>query len=114
MAYKEATQSEAIKLTEYKDKPFEAYYLGKKKIENRDGEYLVQQFIKEDQTEIEIWGFNMLNRKLANTPKGCLTKITFTGTKVDGDKKQHECTVFFDQDKVLEGFQKKDTDDLPF
>ena len=110
----EATETEAIKLTEYKDKPFSAYYIGKKLIETDEDKYLIQQFIKEDKTEVEIWGFSMMNRKLANVPKGCFTKVTYTGTKVDGEKKQHQCTVFFDEKKFLTNITKNDTDDLPF
>ena len=114
MAYKEALQTQAVQLTLHKDKPLEAYYLGKKVFENESGKYIVQEFTKKDGTALEVWGFDMLNRKLVNIPKGCLTKIIYTGTKVDGDKKHHECTVFFDNEKLLTNLFKKDDDDLPF
>ena len=114
MAYEEAKTSTAIVLTEYPNKPLEAYYLGRKIVRNDIGDNSLHKFEKTDGTILEVWGFDLLNRSLMSVPPGCMTKITYTGTKEENGKKQHQCTVLFDKLKKVETAHSTKTDDLPF
>lgn len=126
MAFQEAKTVEALKLTDYLNKPLQAYYLGSKLVNTQFGEQTLHEFEKHDGSKLAVWGFTALNKLLENTPKGILTKVTYTGkseTKNKYGNKSHLCTVFFDAEKKLEGFEEhaepninpeEDSDDLPF
>ena len=78
---KEVELTPAIKLTDYKNKALIGYYIGKKKVETKteSGESLLHLFQEKDGTEVEIWSFEMLKRKLAKVPIGSLVKMVYTG-----------------------------------
>jgi len=125
MAYKEQKATDAIKLTDYLDKPMEAYYIGSKSVDTKFGEQSLHEFEKKDGKKVSVWGFTALNRLLEHTTKGVLCKVTYTGkseTKNKYGNKSHTCTLFFDEadrtDAVIEnepGAGGQDNpDDLPF
>jgi len=124
MAFQEQKTVDAISLTEYLNKPMTAFYLGSKSVDTKFGEQFLHNFEKEDGKKISVWGFTALNRLIEMTPKGTLCKITYTGkseTKNKYGNKSHQCTVFFDPDKKLDGFKEVEpdihvdsNDDLPF
>lgn len=122
MSFKETQLADAISLTEYQDKPMVAYYIGSKEVTTRNGEQQMHDFQKEDGTKITVWGFVALDRLLEQTPRGILTKVTYTGKSKEKNKygnHSHTCTVFFDTDKKLDGFEQpapqiENDDDLPF
>jgi len=124
MPFQEQKLVDAIRLTEHQDKPLVAYYIDTKEVSTKFGEQQLHQFQKEDGSRVSVWGFTSLNRLIEMTPKGILCKVTYTGKSESANKygnKSHTCTVFFDEDKKLDGFvepeQKDDEDenqDLPF
>ena len=124
MSMQEQKIVDAISLTEYLNKPLTAYFLGSKSVDTKFGEQFLHNFEKEDGTKISVWGFTALNRLLEMTPKGSFVKATYTGkseTKNKYGNKSHQCTVFFDPDKKLDGFKEVEPDihvdnnsDLPF
>ena len=122
MSYEETKPIDAIKLTEYKDKPMVSFYIGSKSVDTKFGEQWLHEFQKEDGTKVKVWGFTALNRLLEYTPKGILTKVTYTG-KADVANKygnySHTATVFFDMEKKLDGYKEIEPEvdlnqDLPF
>ena len=122
--YKEQKATDAIKLTDFPNKPMEAYYVGSKTVDTKFGEQMLHNFEKQDGKKVAVWGFTALNRLLEHTTKGVLCKVTYTGLSKDRNKygKQvHTCTLFFDEDKKLEGVQEEPeaeaesgNEDLPF
>ena len=122
MSFEETKVADAISLSDYLNKPMTAYYIGSKEVTTKNGEQYLHEFQKEDGIKITIWGFVALNRLLEHTPKGILTKVTYTGKSKEKNKygnQSHTCTVFFDTDKKLDGFEQaapevEDNDDLPF
>ena len=122
MGYQETETVDAIALTDYKDKPMEAYYLGSKEVRTKFGDQTMHEFQKADGTKISVWGFAALNKLLDATPKGIMTKVTYTGKSTTPNQygnHSHICTVFFDTDMKLEGYQSEpEADDennsLPF
>ncbi len=122
MSYQETKSVDAVKLTDYQNKPMEAFYIGSKEVNTKFGEQQLHNFQKSDGTKVSVWGFTALNRLLEQTPKGILCKVTYTGKSEVANKygnKSHTCSVFFDTDVKLDGFQeaepqKEENDDLPF
>ena len=124
MAYKEQKVADAIKLTEYLNKPLEAYYIGSKVVDTKFGEQMLHIFEKKDGQKISVWGFTALNRLLEHTVKGVLCKVTYTGLsegKNKYGKQVHTCTLFFDEDERLDGIPEEETEnpeedssELPF
>ena len=123
MGYEETKLTDALKLTDFLDKPMVAYYISSKTVETRFGEQSIHIFQKEDGTRLDFWGFTAWDRLLEQTPKGILVKSTYLGKSETANKygnKSHTCTVFFDTDKKLEGFKEaappvaEDDSDLPF
>jgi len=123
MSYQETKVEDAISLTDYENRPMEAYYIESKMVNTKFGEQMIHSFQKpEDGKKVSVWGFASLNRKLEHTPKGILTKVTYTGKSTEANKYgnlSHTCSVFFDTDKKLEGFKEvepeiEDNSDLPF
>lgn len=121
MGYQETKLVDAIALTDHPNKPMVAYYIDSKEVSTKFGEQQLHNFQKEDGTRISVWGFTALNRLLEQTPKGILCKITYLGKSETSNKygnKSHTCTVFFDEDKKLEGFTEPVVEDvstdLPF
>lgn len=122
MGYQETKLVDAFALTDFEDKPMIAYYINSKEVKTQFGDQWLHSFEKENGTKISVWGFTALNRLLEQTPKGILCKITYTGlseTKNKYGKYTHTCTVFFDEDKKLDGFEQvapetTDDSDLPF
>lgn len=102
--FKEVVLPPTIKLSEHLNKEMIAYYTGKRKIENTkndSGESLIHTFQEKDGTEIEVWSFEQLKRKLSKVPIGSLTKIIYTGSESDGVKNIHQVKVMFDEkDKI--------------
>lgn len=102
--FKEVTLA-GIDIKDYKDKPMVAYYLGKIIKEGKYGEETHHTFEKKDGSRIKVYGFTMLNLKLAEIPIGCLTKVTYTGTSnvktKYGTKEVHQVNVMFnDEDRL--------------
>ena len=122
MAREQAKAVDAISLTDYPNKPMVSYYVDSKMINTKFGEQMLHEFQKEDGTKISVWGFTALNRLLEYTPKGIETEITYTGKLEVANKygkHSHTCTVFYDMDKKLDGYQEVEPeidsgDDLPF
>lgn len=124
MAFQEQKTVDAISLTDYLNKPLMAFFLGSKSVDTKFGEQFLHNFEKEDGKKIAVWGFTALNRLLEMTPKGTFCKVTYTGkseTKNKYGNKSHQCSVFFDPDKKLDGFKEVEpelhvgsNDDLPF
>lgn len=125
MAYKEQKLADALKLTDYPNKPLEGYYLETKLMNTQFGEQALHVFEKKDGKKVSVWGFTALNRLLEMTPKGTLCKVTYMGLSKDKNKygKQvHTCTLFFDEDDKMkiEGIPEhgesgnEDNSDLPF
>ena len=122
MGFEETKLVDAISLSDFEGKPMVAYYMGSKEVNTKFGEQELHTFQKEDGTKISVWGFTALNRLLEMTPKGILCKVTYTGKSETANKygnKSHTCTVFFDIDKKLDGFEPampevEDNSDLPF
>lgn len=120
--YQEAKTSDAIKFTDYEGKPFEGYYVGKRKIDTEKfGEATVHQFkAKKDGTLKEFFGFDNFDRKMLSVPINCLTKITYLGKKAhpkDQSKSFHDIEVLYDINMKLNSSEiPKQTvnDDLPF
>jgi hypothetical protein len=100
---KEVELTPAIKLADHKGKTLTGYYIGKRKVETKteSGESLLHLFQEKDGTEIEIWSFEQLKRKLAKVPLGSLVKMEYTGTEKDGDRSIHQVKVYYDEkDKI--------------
>lgn len=117
MAFQEQKIVDAISLTDYLNKPLMAFFLGSKSVDTKFGEQFLHQFEKEDGKKVAVWGFTSLNRLMEMTPKGTFVKVTYTGkseTKNKYGNKSHQCTVFFDVDKKLEGFEAKEEEPHPF
>lgn len=123
MGFKEQKATDAIKLTDYINKPLEAYYMGSKQVDTKFGEQQLHQFQKENGAQISVWGFTSLNRLLEMTAKGVFCKVTYLGlseTRNKYGKQSHTCTLFFDEDKKLDGVAQEpehpedDNKDLPF
>jgi len=126
MAFKEQKSTEALKLTDYPNKPFEAYFLGSKEVQTKFGEQWLHEFEMPDGKKFQVWGFTALNRLLEQTPKGYYCKVTYTGKSKEKNKygnQSHTCTLFFDEDKKKEGvvddapdvvFNQDNNQDLPF
>ena len=125
MAYKEQKATDAIRLTDYLDKPMEAYYLGSKEVQTQFPQpQQVHDFEKKDGKKFSVWGFTALDRLLEHTVKGVMCKITYTGkseTKNKYGNKSHTCTLFFDENDKLDGIKEDEpkvednnNDDLPF
>ena len=121
--YEETKLTDALKLTDYLDKPMIAYFIGSKEVTTRFGEQAIHTFQKEDGTLLNFWGFTAWDRLLEQTPKGILVKSTYLGKSETANKygnKSHICSVFFDKDNRLEGFEEtpsptvENNDDLPF
>jgi hypothetical protein len=117
MGYQEAKTSDAFRLTDHINKPLEAYYLGSRLIDtDKYGEQHIHKFKKKDGSNIEVFGFDLLNRKLEAVPKLCMCKVTYLGKKNSTKKKDqnfHDCEVLYDLEVKLNGEQTKE-DDLPF
>lgn len=94
----------AIKLQDHKNKELVAYYLGKRTVETskvESGESLLHIFQEKDGTEIEVWSFGLLKRKLAKVPVGSLVKLIYRGEQKDGSKSIHQVDVFYNEnDKI--------------
>lgn len=123
MAYKEQKATDAISLTDYKNKPMEAYYLGSKQVNTKFGEQWLHEFESKAGKKISVWGFTSLNRLLEPTTKGVLCKVTYTGLsegKNKWGKQSHTCTLFFDETDKLDNIREEpeaeetDNSDLPF
>lgn len=122
MGYQETKVTDAIRLTDYENKPMEAFYIDSKRIDTKFGEQMIHNFEKEDGKKVSVWGFSALNRLLEFTPKGILCKVTYTGKAEEPNKygnRSHTCTVWYDIDKKLDGFKEIEPevdsgDDLPF
>jgi len=124
MSYQETKVPDAIKLTDYPNKSMQCYYIGSKTVDTKFGEQQLHEFQRSDGSKVSVWGFAALNRLLEHTPKGIMTKVTYTGLSKEKNKygKQvHTCTVFFDTDQQLENFKDNGEDtldeaqrDLPF
>ena len=123
--YKEQKATDAISLTDFPNKPLEAYFLGSKQVNTKFGEQWLHEFEKKDGKKVSIWGFTSLNRLLENTTKGVLCKVTYIGksdTKNKYGNRSHMCTLFFDEAEKLQGMPEaepeEDNDDssepLPF
>ena len=116
MGFEETKLVDAIKLTDFENKPMVAYYIDSKEVNTKFGEQQLHNFQKEDGTKISVWGFTALNRLLEMTPRGTLCKVTYTGKSETSNKygnKSHTCNVFFDEDKKLEGFTEPKVEDDP-
>jgi hypothetical protein len=90
----------AIKLQDHKGKELVAYYLGKRSVETNkteSGESLLHIFQEKDGSEVEIWSFGLLKRKLAKVPIGSLVKLIYRGEVKDGAKTIHQVDVFYDE-----------------
>lgn len=135
--FQEVTLS-AVNLTEYENQPFTAYYVGNKEVDTDYGESLVHEFQKDDGKRFNVWGFTVLDKKLAMVQKGAFVRVTYTGkeqikTKKYGMKDVHTCKVEVDPTKSIadklpkeDGFKnvdakngsepaaKKKDKDLPF
>ncbi len=122
MSYQETKVADAIRLTDYPDRPLEGYYLDSKEVQTKFNEQMIHTIQKEDGTTVSFWGFAAVDRLLEYTQKGVMVKITYTGKAAESNKygnKSHTCTVFFDEDRRLDGFTEtdpevKNNDDLPF
>ena len=120
MSYQETKLVDALKLTDFPNKPMVAYYIENKEVNTKFGEQQLHTFQKEDGTKVSVWGFTALNRLLEQTPKGLLCKVTYLGKSETANKygnKSHTCTVFFDTEKTLDGFtEPKDetNNEVPF
>ena len=124
MSYQEQKATDAISLTDYLNKPMEAYFLGSKQVNTKFGEQWLHEFEKKDGRKLSVWGFTALNRLLENTTKGVLCKVTYTGkseTKNKYGNQSHTCTLFFDEgdrtDAIIENepeIEIQDDSDLPF
>lgn len=122
MSYQETRLVDALKLTDYLDAPMEAYYLGGKEVTTRFGEQKIHNFQKADGKKLSFWGFTAWDRLLEQTPTGIMVKSTYTGKSETANKygnKSHCCTVFFNEDDKLEGYEQaapeaEDNSDLPF
>lgn len=125
MAYKKQEIADAISLTDYPNKPLEAYYIGSKQVNTKFGEQWLHEFEKKGGEKLSIWGFTALNRLLEHTAKGVLCKVTYTGKSETRNKygnQSHTCTLFFDEENKLDGFvpevepevSDEDNDPLPF
>ena len=124
MSYQEQKATDAISLTDYLNKPMEAYFLGSKQVNTKFGEQWLHEFEKKDGGKLSVWGFTALNRLLENTTKGVLCKVTYTGkseTKNKYGNQSHTCTLFFDEgdrtDAIIENepeIEIQDDSDLPF
>lgn len=122
MSFQETKLVDAVRLTEHKDRPMIAYYIETKEVSTKFGDQELHTFQKEDGTRVSVWGFTALNRLLEQTPKGILCKVTYLGKSETANKygnKSHTCSVFFDEDKKLDGFKKAEPeegeeDPLPF
>lgn len=94
----------AIKLPDHKGKELTAYYLGKRSVETSNTESkesLLHIFQEKDGTEIEVWSFDLLKRKLAKVPIGSLVKMIYEGQTKDGTKTIHQVKVYYDDnDKI--------------
>ena len=94
----------AVKLQDHKGKELVAYYLGKRTVETskvESGESLLHIFQEQDGTEIEVWSFDLLKRKLAKVPVGSLVKLIYEGQTKDGAKTIHQVKVYYDEnDKI--------------
>lgn len=102
--YKEQKLADAIRLTDYPNKPMEAYYLETKEINTKFGEQQLHVFEKKGGMKVSVWGFTALNRLLEMTSKGTLCKVTYTGLSKESNKygkKVHTCTLFFDEDEKM-------------
>jgi len=121
MSYQQTEVADAISLTDYTNKPMEAFYIDSKEVPTRFGEQWIHNFQRADGKKLAVWGFTALNRLLEHTPKGVMTKITYLGKSEEPNKygnKSHICSVFYDIDKKLDGFtevkEEESTDPLPF
>lgn len=122
MSFQETKLVDAVKLTDFPNKPMVAYYIDSKEVNTKFGEQQLHTFQKEDGTKVFVWGFTALNRLLEQTPIGLLCKVTYTGKSETSNKygnKSHTCTVFFDDSKKIDGYEEKpvvdeDNSDLPF
>ena len=101
---KEVQLPEAIKLSEVTGKVLQGYYIGKRKVEhtkNESGESLLHIFQEKDGTEVEVWSFDILKRKLSKIPIGSFVKLEYKGTLQDGNRTIHQVNVYYDdKDKI--------------
>lgn len=100
----EVPDVQAIKLSDHLKKPLTGYYVGTRKIETNkteSGESLIHLFQEKDGTEIEVWSFEMLKRKLSKVPKGCMVRLTYTGTLKDGEKTIHQVKVEYNENEKI-------------
>ena len=119
--YQETSVPDAIKLTDYENKPLEGYYIESNEVRTQFGEQMIHTFQKKDGVKVSFWGFTAANRLLEHTSKGIMVKITYLG-KSDVPNKygnnSHTCSVFFDADDKLDNFKSADpednSEDLPF
>lgn len=125
MAFQEVSLN-AVVLTDYPDTPMTGYYLGSREVDTDYGEALIHEFQKEDGKHVSVWGFTVLDKKLANIQKGILTRVTYKGkeqikTKKYGLKDVHTCTVEMDPSKSIadklpksdDGFKSVDKPNAP-
>ena len=101
---KEVELTPALKLSDYKGKTLKGYYVGKRKIETNkteSGESFIHLFQEKDGTEVEIWSFDMLKRKLAKVPIGSFVELKYLGTEKIDDREIHQVKVLYDEnDKI--------------
>ena len=120
--YKEQKATDAISLTEFPNKPLQAYYSGSKQVNTKFGEQWLHEFEKKDGKKVSIWGFTALNRLLENTKKGVMCKVTYMGKTKEKNKygnQSHTCSLFFEEDDTLQSavepdVEVEDNSDLPF
>ena len=100
----EVELTQAIKLQDHKGKELVAYYLGKRTVETskvESGESLLHIFQEKDGSEIEVWSFGLLKRKLAKVPVGCLVKLIYEGEIKEGAKTIHQVKVLYDENNKI-------------
>lgn len=96
----------AVNLTEHEGLPLTGYYIGNKEVDTDFGESLVHEFEKEDGKHVNVWGFTVLDKKLAQIQKGMMVRVTYTGkenikTKKYGMKDVHTCKVEMDPSRSI-------------
>jgi len=119
--YREIKTSDAIKITDFENKPFEGWYLGTRKADTKEfGEQTIHRFKSlKDGTNKEFWGFEKFNRLMMEVTPLTLCKIIYLGKKLQKDKTKsyHDMQVLNDiTNKINEQKEspESDNDDLPF
>ena len=70
MGYEETKLTEALKLTDYLNKPMEAYYIGSKEVTTRFGEQAIHTFQKADGKRYDFWGIQNSQSKTGHSWQG--------------------------------------------